>query len=701
MRSLLALIAIGFAAPLAAQYPQPLDNAAYADAQDNIYLRDEVTQVIVTMDPGDLQFLLDNRDTDVYADCTVRIINSQIDETYANVGIRPRGNTARDAKKNAWKLSFNEFVPGRTCHGLKKFNLGGDAPDPSISRSSTTFDFFRAMGVPAPRTHHVWLTINDGADVEGVFVNFEQVDEIFLKAWFGNNGGRLYKCRNKGTGANLTYRGTGLPSDYEALLDYEEENGGDFQLLADFIDFINNSASTAFATDIGEWLNTDGFLRAQAVDVISGQWDGLWIGANNYYLYENTDTGRLEYIPWDLDHSIGMDYLFFPIIGNFGTDFATKPYQGWGNRGFAMSGNEPPPLIERMLDIANYDSALKAYCREAAAGPFHPNNVFGRLDQLKTMLSPIAFTGAFSGSSMDNGYTNNSFNNSFTSPGSYSLFNTPATWGLKPFITKRREYVANNYPTPPASPQVFINEVMADNETTLADEAGEFDDWVEIYNDEDVPMDISGWYLSDDAGNPREWTFPAGTIVPAKGYVIVWCDNDPLQGPLHTTFKLTSDGEGVYLWLPDSFGHIQADSLLFPGLGNDESFGRFPDGTVAVETFTSATPEATNASGGFALRVTGNCPGELTFHAGGATPGGTVVFVGSIGGGSFPIPSGYPCAGSMLGLDSGSATIVGQVTADANGQASMVIDGQESYSGSVVLQALDVTSCNLSSAEEL
>jgi len=396
-----------------------------------------------------------------------------------------------------------------------------------------------------------------------------------------------------------------------------------------------------------------------------------------------------------------MDYFFLPIFGNWGTDFATQDYQGWGNRGFAMPGPEPPPLIDRTLDISHYDFALQAYCREAAAGPFHPTQVFDRLDELKTMLGPIAFTGAFSGPTMDNGYTNARYLASYTTPAQYSALTNPATWGLKPFITKRREYVAQNFPVPPASPRVFVNEIVADNNSTLADEAGEFDDWVEIYNDEDAPMDISGWYLSDGAGNPREWTFPAGTTIPAKGHIIVWCDNDLLQGPLHAPFKLTSNGEGVFLWLPDTFGHVQADSLLFPQLNNDESFGRFPDGTPAVETFLSPTPQATNQSGGFALRVTGNCPGELALHVGGATPGGTVVLVGAIGGGNFPIPNGYPCAGTMLGLDAGSATIAGQVTADSNGHAVLLINGQESYCGNVVVQALDVTSCTLSDAEGL
>ena len=690
----LIVAALAFSTSLTAQYSQPLDDPNYADAQENVFLRDEVTTVTVTMDPADLQFLLDNRQTDIYKDCTVQIVNSMINETYVNVGIRPRGNSGRTAKKNPWKLSFNEFVPGRRFHGLKKLNLGGDAPDPTMTRSSTLFDISRAMGIPTPRTSHVWLEINDGSKVSGVFINFEQVDEEFVKSWFGNDDGRLYKCRIRADPANLTILGTGLPAEYAASESYEEQNlGGDYTLLADFVNFINSTPNQQYAADLGDWLNVDGFLRSQAVDMVAGQWDGYWIGGNNYYLYENTETGLLEYIPWDFDHSFGMDYLFFPIIGAFGTNFATKGYYGWGNSGFAIGGQAPPPLIERTLEVTGYDETLKRYAKEVAAGPFHPQNIFPRIDFLKTLLTPLAFTGAFANGSMDNGYDNGDFVSGFTSPSSYNLFSIPNTWGLKPFVEKRRAVVAEDYPVPIPNPRVFVNEVCADNQTLLSDEAGEFDDWVELYNDENVDVDLSGWFLGDLAGQSREWEFPAGTIIPAKGHLVVWCDEDLVQGPLHADFKLTSNGEGVHLWLPATNGHIQADAMLFPALATDASFGRFPDGTPVLENFAVATPAASNDQGSFALRTTGNCPGQVSLHAAGASSGGQVIFVASLGSGSFTIPGGFPCAGLVLGLDPGTITLLGAPSADANGRVSITFEMPESLCDLVTAQAVDVNSC--------
>jgi len=558
------------------------------------------------------------------------------------------------------------------------------------------FKMFREFGVPAPRTHHVWLEINDGSQVSGLYVHFENVDDIFVNAWFGNDDGRLYKCRIRDEPANLTFRPPGNPATYASLEAYEEKiYDGDFLLLAEFINFINNTTDQDFADGIGDWLNVDGFLRAQAADMVCGQWDGYWIGGNNYYLYENTDTGRLEYIPWDLDHAFGTDYLFFPIIGSFGTNFVTKPYSGWGNRGFGMEGNAPPPLIERLLEVPNYDNGLKHYAQEFNDGPFHPAQSFPFIEQLKTLTSPLAFTGAFSGSSMDNRYDNADHVAGFDAPSSYQAFTNPATWGLRPFIENRRDYVAANYPQPMALPRVFLNEVMADNETILADEVGDFEDWVELYNDEDFDVDLTGWSLSDRPGEAGRWMFPAGTVIQAKSHLLVWCDDDVTDGPLHTDFKLSAGGESVHLWIDESQGAIQADAIVFPALAADESFGRLPDASPNLTSLTTATPGARNDTGAFAVASYGNCPGPMELVAFNATPSTQIIVLAALGSGVFPIPAGYPCAGTVLDLDPVTIRPIGIGTSDSNGTFRLDVVLPASVCGSVVVQALDTASCGL------
>jgi hypothetical protein len=71
------------------------------------------------------------------------------------------------------------------------------------------------------------------------------------------------------------------------------------------------------------------------------------------------------------------------------------------------------------------------------------------------------------------------------------------------------------------SSDLVINEYMSDNETTMADPAGDFDDWIEIFNNGQSAIDLVGYYLSDDAAELDQWTFP-DTTISAGAYIVVW-----------------------------------------------------------------------------------------------------------------------------------------------------------------------------------
>ncbi|HPE54808.1 MAG TPA: CotH kinase family protein [Bacteroidales bacterium] len=122
---------------------------------------------------------------------------------------------------------------------------------------------------------------------------------------------------------------------------------------------------------------------------------------------------------------------------------------------------------------------------------------------------------------------------------------------------------------------LVINEFMADNETTVADQDGEYDDWIELYNNSASDIDLSGWYLSDNAANPGKWTFP-DTLIQGGGYLIIWADEDGSQDGLHANFKLSADGE-VILLSDASLNLI--DEVTFGAQKADTTTGRYPNGT--------------------------------------------------------------------------------------------------------------------------
>ncbi|MCI0493726.1 CotH kinase family protein, partial [candidate division KSB1 bacterium] len=123
--------------------------------------------------------------------------------------------------------------------------------------------------------------------------------------------------------------------------------------------------------------------------------------------------------------------------------------------------------------------------------------------------------------------------------------------------------------------QLYINEFMASNATAIYDEAGQYDDWIEIYNAESADVSLQGFYLTDDLKNPKKWAFP-NIEIPARGYLLIWADNDLNQSGLHASFKLSQDGEQIGLYNGSAF----VDQITYGAQSTDISFGRKQDGAA-------------------------------------------------------------------------------------------------------------------------
>jgi hypothetical protein len=153
-------------------------------------------------------------------------------------------------------------------------------------------------------------------------------------------------------------------------------------------------------------------------------------------------------------------------------------------------------------------------------------------------------------------------------------------------------------PNPVSLLPLKVNEVMASNELTLINPVtGIADDWIEIYNPNDVAVDLAGYFITDDVTKPKKVpAIPSGnpiTIIPAKGYKLIWVigsGNTP-AGPLQVAFGLSTNGEYVGLYKPDE---TLQDSLTYPLITKDVSYGRLPDGGSNLQLFTIATPGASN-----------------------------------------------------------------------------------------------------------
>ncbi len=158
-------------------------------------------------------------------------------------------------------------------------------------------------------------------------------------------------------------------------------------------------------------------------------------------------------------------------------------------------------------------------------------------------------------------------------------------------------------PSAPAQ-QLLINEVAAANAGSHADGLGEHDDWVEIFNGGDEPVDLGGYYVTDDLAQPRTWRIPTAepreTTVAPDDYLVLWFDGQPHQGARHVDTRLSRDGEQVGLFAPD--GDTVVDSVTFGAQRSDFTYGRAADGASDWHFFHDPSPGAPNEDGrpGFA-----------------------------------------------------------------------------------------------------
>jgi hypothetical protein len=232
------------------------------------------------------------------------------------------------------------------------------------------------------------------------------------------------------------------------------------------------------------------------------------------------------------------------------------------------------------------------------------------------------------------------------------------------------------------STPVVISEFMTSNSqwlpTRVALEAGgEFardslnPDWIEIHNRVSVPFDVGGMSLTDDRLVPHKWTFPAGTIVPADGQLIVYASGldltDPVQdenGRLHTNFALNRD-DG-YLGLVTADGTVLSEFAPgYPRQRVDVSYGLYDDQAMYLPAPTPGAPNVPGTRGlvgDVALSVDhGFFSDPFVVEIQVPTPGATLVYtidgsVPSLTNGTQVLPASDQVAPSVLVPIEGTTT---------------------------------------------
>ena len=138
---------------------------------------------------------------------------------------------------------------------------------------------------------------------------------------------------------------------------------------------------------------------------------------------------------------------------------------------------------------------------------------------------------------------------------------------------------------------LWINEVAADNGGAVLDDLGNASDWFEIHNPGPSPLHLAGYTVTDAWTDPGQHSLPAGLVVPAGGFLLLWADGATNPTGAHLPFRLASAGEAVGLFDPAG---RSVDWVEFPPMGPDEAWARMPDGSDDWLLVAPPSPGATN-----------------------------------------------------------------------------------------------------------
>ncbi len=371
----------------------------YFPAKGKVYNDSIVARVDILIDPDSLLAIMNNVFSNQEYHATFIFNDGITIDTVNNIGFRLRGNTSRTSAKKSFKVSFNTFIKGQKYNGLEKLNLNGEHNDPSIIRTKLFWESAANALIPASRANHVELYIN-GA-YRGLYINVEHIDENFLEARYLNNYGNLYKCLWP---ADLAYLGS-FADDYKIMqgsrrvYDLKTNTGtDDYTDLKDFIATLHASASPQYQLNLENQFNVNAFLRCYAMDVVTGNWDNYAGNMNNYYLYHNPQTNKMDYIVYDVDNSYGIDWL--------NKDWGTRDCYNWqvdpANR----------PLITKLMAYQDYRDRFSFFMNKIMQSFSAPAKMIAYADTIKNKIAPYVVNDTYH--SMDYGYTYASFLNSYT-----------------------------------------------------------------------------------------------------------------------------------------------------------------------------------------------------------------------------------------------------------------------------------------------
>jgi len=313
------------------------------------------------------------------------------------VGIRFKGNSTLQGAwgqgilKLSFKMDFDEFeddypqIDNQRFYGFKKFSLKNNYEDQSHLREKVAADVFAKAGLAVSHTAFYTLYVDHGNGPEyfGLYTLVEEVDGEVLDTQFASDDGNLYKPEDFGA----SFIDGSFDEEYfEKKTNEDEEDWSD--ILALFTALHDDTASTDPATwraNLESVFDVDGFLKYLAVNEIIQNWDSYGKMTQNYYLYNDPETSKLTWIPWDHNEALQEGKQG----GALALDFGNMEANSW-------------PLIEKLYADEMYKAQYDYYLLEVIGDAFETSSIQMLYDYYSTLVEPYA-TAEVAGYSFLNG----------------------------------------------------------------------------------------------------------------------------------------------------------------------------------------------------------------------------------------------------------------------------------------------------------
>ena len=309
--------------------------------------------------------------------------------TWTDVGVRYKGNSSlrsgwsSGSTKLPLKLDFDEFeddnpaIEDQRFYGFKQLSLSNAFADATYVRDALTSDILAEAGLPVAETafYEVIIDYGEGPVDLGLYVAIEVIDDTAIDRYFDDDSGNIYEGDGPGVSlAENTY--DWITTSFQKENNEEEADWGDIENLYDVLHSEERlSDPDAWRDNLEAVFNVDGFLEWLAIGSVLEHWDRYGQMSHNFYVYDDPETGQLNWISWDHNEV---------LQGSDGS-------RGDSRRTVSLDRSEVGtdwPLIRYLLDDHEYMDRYVGYLEESIVGSCDPESLEERCLEMAELIRP-------------------------------------------------------------------------------------------------------------------------------------------------------------------------------------------------------------------------------------------------------------------------------------------------------------------------